>query len=466
MSLPQGDVSVPRGAPSRGWTLAAVACGTFLMLVAFTMPLATIVPTAASLDAGVAGRTWVLSSMSIGLASALLTSGAVADDFGRRRTFVAGLFLMALTSVVCVVAPDTVTFVLARVLQGVGGAAVTASSLGIIAHTFPAGPERASASGVWGAALGAGIAVGPVVAGLCDAWVSWRLAYALLAAACVATAALALGVVRESRAARPRPVDRWGGLLLAVGLGSLLAGLVESRQDLGDPLALALFGGAVLALVAFVAVERRGRAPMLDLMLLRHRRFLAVTVAAFATGMGIIALFSFMAVFLDTGFGIDALGASLLLLSWSATSVAASLLARRIPEHRVSGRVQLAIGLVGVAVGQAGLAAVGPDTSWPRFVPALLVAGVASGVLNAALGREAVAAVPVGREAMGAGANNTARYVGSAIGVTVVAVIVASHGTSRQDLFDGWNVAVLLTAAFSLVGAAVVLTCRPARDAR
>jgi MFS family permease len=363
--------------------------------------------------------------------------------------------------VVCALAPGTALFVVARVLQGVGGAAVTASGLGIIAHRFPQGPARAKASGVWGASLGAGIALGPVVAGLCDAWVSWRLAYAVLAVASLATAALARAVVAESRAPYPRPVDRWGGLLLAAGLASLLAGLVEGRQGLGDPAVLALFGGAVVLLVAFIVAERRGRAPMLDLGLLRHRPFVAATVAAFATGMGVIALFSFIAVFLDAGLGIDALGAALLLMAWSVTSVVASLLARRIPERRFPGRVQLATGLVGVAVGQAALTAVGPGTTWLRFVPALVVAGVASGILNAALGREAVASVPVGREAMGAGANNTARYVGSAIGVTVVAVVVAAHGPTQQDLYDGWNVAALLTAGFSLVGAAVVAACRP-----
>ncbi|WP_370618759.1 MFS transporter [Mumia qirimensis] len=440
-------------------TLAVVASGTLLMIMAFTLPLATIVPTAASLDADTAGRTWILSSMSIGLAAALLTAGAVADDLGRRRTFVIGLVVLAVGGLVCAVVSDPLSFVLARVVQGVGGAAVTAASLGILAHAFAPGPARVAASGTWGAALGAGIAIGPVVAGLCDVWVSWRLAYAVLAVAAVATVVLALRYLDESRAPRRRRLDRWGGLLIAGGLSCLLAGLVESREPDRGALATGLFVAAGVLLVGFVVAERRGRAPMLDLALLRHRPFVAASVAAFATGMGVIALFSFMAIFLDTGFGIGALGAGVLLLSWSATSVAASLLARRLPA-RWSGRAQLAAGLLGVSIGQALLAGVGPGTSWWRFVPALVLAGIASGVLNAALGREAVASVPAGREAMGSGANNTARYVGSAIGVTVVAVVVDAHGPTQQDLYDGWNVAALVTAAFSLVGALVVVACR------
>jgi hypothetical protein len=145
------------------------------------------------------------------------------------------------------------------------------------------------------------------------------------------------------------------------------------------------------------------------------------------------------------------------MLLWSVTSVVTALLARRIPA-RVSGRTQLAAGLLGVAVGQLGLWHLSPGDGWQRFVPGLLVAGVASGVLNAALGREAVASVPPGRGSVGSGANNTARYVGSALGVTVVSVIAAA--ATPADLVDGWNRAALVTAAVSLVGAVVVLAAR------
>ena len=143
--------------------LTAAALGTLLTLVAFTAPLSTINSTAATLGAGTAGRTWILSSMSIGLGAALLSTGTVSDDFGRRRTFAAGLLVLAVGSVAAAVAPGTLVFVLARLVQGVGGAAAVASSLGIIAATYPPGPERAAASGVWGASVGAGIAVGPLM---------------------------------------------------------------------------------------------------------------------------------------------------------------------------------------------------------------------------------------------------------------------------------------------------------------
>ncbi|OZE25059.1 MFS transporter, partial [Rhodococcus sp. 05-2254-6] len=353
-------------------------------------------------------------------------------------------------------------------------AAVVASSLGIIAHTHPAGPVRAKASGVWGASVGAGIALGPLLAAVLDRSASWRTAYVVLAIATLALAVAAHVLVEESRSDAPRGLDPVGALLLATGIAALLAALVEGRQGWTAMAPIILFVLAALLLGAFMVLELRSAAAMLDLTLFRHPPFLAATVAALATGGGIIALMSYMPGFLGTVLGIDALGAALLLFGWSATSVVTALLARRLPAS-LSGRTQLAVGLVGVAIGMLMLTGLSENASWPRLLPGLLVAGVASGVLNAALGREAVASVPAGRGGMGSGANNTARYVGSAIGVTVVAVVAVPAGSgaggmtqaiSQNDaggLVQGWNTAALVTAAISVLGAVVVSFSRTRR---
>ncbi|WP_367303676.1 MFS transporter [Nocardioides panacis] len=311
---------------------------------------------------------------------------------------------------------------------------------------------------MWGASVGAGIAVGPLLSASLDLVASWRDAYWVLAVAGAAVTVAALRVVHESRSAQPRPLDLPGLLLLAGGMSALLAALVEGREGWTAPLVLVLAVAAVVLLGAFVAVERRSPAAMLDLALFRHPPFVAATVAALATGAGVIALTSYLPGFAGRALGISALSASLLMLLWSGSSVVTALLARRIPA-RVSGRTQLALGLLGVAVGQAMQHGVDVDSTWVRFVPGLLVAGVASGVLNAALGREAVASVPDGRGSVGSGANNTARYVGSAVGVTVVSVIAAG-ATTPAGLVAGWNHAAVVTAAVSVVGALVVLAAR------
>ena len=434
-------------------TLAIAAGGTFLVLVAFTTPLASLTITADTLHSGPGGQAWILSSMSVGLAVALLVSGAVADDYGRRRVFVAGAALLALTSVLAALAPNTLVLVIARIGQGIGGAAVLSCSLGCIAAEFPAGPRRAHATGVWGASVGAGIAAGPVVIGLLAAAGSWRAGYWILAAFAVVLAVVARFVLAEERAERPRPVDVAGATLLGAGLVALLAGLVEGRQDWASPVLAVLFAAAVALLVAFAVWERRVRAPMLDLALFRRPEFVASIVAGTATGAGIIALMSFTPTFFQRAFHYSTLDAALLLLAWSATSAVVALLARRLPAG-FGVRARIVVSLVVVAAGQFMLTGLDTGTTAAHLLPGLLVAGVGSGVLNAALGQIAVTSVPAGNASVGSGANNTARYVGAALGVTVVAVIAAHADLGA--LVAGWDTAAVVTAALSLAGALLV----------
>src|SRR5580658_904463 len=144
------------------WTLAVAAFGTLLVLADFSAVVTTVGETSRSLGAGVSGETWALSGMLLGLATALLTVGALADDLGRRRVLVCSAAALAVASALAALAGDTTVFVAARVLQGIAGAGVIVASLAAIGHAFPAGAARTHATGVWGAALGAGIAIGPL----------------------------------------------------------------------------------------------------------------------------------------------------------------------------------------------------------------------------------------------------------------------------------------------------------------
>src|SRR4051812_27785574 len=143
-----------------GRTLAVVAASTVLTLAAFVTPLATGVRTAADLGTGAAGQAWLLSAMSVGLAAALLVAGVAADDLGHRRVFAGGMVLLAAGAGVVAAATSTAVFVAGRVVEGVGGAAVLAATLGLIAQAFPAGPDRSRAAALWGASVGAGTGIG------------------------------------------------------------------------------------------------------------------------------------------------------------------------------------------------------------------------------------------------------------------------------------------------------------------
>jgi MFS family permease len=437
-------------------TLATASLGTMVALVAFTAPLATVNLTVAGLGAGTSGRTWILSSMSIGLGAFLLTAGRVADDFGRRRTFVAGTAVLVVGSLLGAVAPEVVTFVVARVVQGVGAAAMIAAGLGMIAVAFPDPQERAHATGVWGASVGAGIAVGPLLSSGLAKVGSWRDVYVVLVAAGVVLALSARGC-DESRVGHRARLDVPGVVLLALGMTAGLAGLTEGREGWGRPLVLGLLATGVVLLGAFLYVEQGSDHAMLDLGLFRRPAFAAVTLAAVATGGGIIALLSYLSGFVGVALGLSSWTAAWLMLAWSGTSVVTALAARRLPTAW-SGRARLSATLVVVGAGQLLLWHIVPDDGAGRFVPGLLLAGIGSGVLNAALGRESVASVPAGQGGLGSGANNTARYLGSALGVTVVSIVAAPSGVvTSAALVDGWNRAVLVTVAVSMVGALTVL---------
>lgn len=440
-------------------TLVVASASTLLVLATFVTPLGTLARTAAELDAGTSAQAWVLSSMSVGLAVALLTSGALGDDHGRRKVFLIGLAVLAVGATVCSAAGTPLVFVAGRLIEGVGGAAVLACALGLLGAAFAPGPERMRAMGVWGASIGAGTGLGGVLTLAVDHGNAWRGTYALTAALALALALLGRAWLVESRAEVRRSPDLLGAALLGLGLAALLAGLVEGKEGVGAGGAALLLGGAALV-VAFVVAESRVRAPMLDLGLLRRPQFGAATLGALFTGIGLIGLCSFLPTVVQAGLGNGLVAPTLLVLAWAGTSAVVAWNVKRLPE-RFSGRARMVTALLVIGAGSLLLAGLEPGSSAWRLVPGMLVTGVAYGLMNATLGREAVASVPAERVGMGSGANTTARYVGSALGVSLVVVVATSDGRSPQALVDGWNAAVLVSAGASVLGAVLVLACRP-----
>lgn len=222
-----------------------------------------------------------------------------------------------------------------------------------------------------------------------------------------------------------------------------------------------IFALAIGCAVAFVIIERRVGQPMINFSFFAEPRFAAASLAGLITGIGVIGQLSVTSSYLVKDLGLLPIGAAGLLALWSATSAATALLSRRLPPFG-SGPRQLVIGLVGVAIGLALLIGA---TRPADLVIGLFVAGLASGVLNAALGREAVLSAPEGRAGLGSGVNNTARYLGSAVGVTITSILVLGGGTDLVRAERGWSSAAVITAVASAVGAALValLLLRAAR---
>ncbi|MFD1933552.1 MULTISPECIES: MFS transporter [Nonomuraea] len=442
--------------------LTVAASAPLLVLTNYTAPMVTLPDTAMALGAGPTGPVWILSAIALGLSSLLLVAGGLADDYGRKRTLVAGTAVLAVASVVAATAPNVPVFVAARLVQGAASAAVLAASLGIVGHAFPSGAPRLRATAVYGAMMGLGTAVGPLLSGLLAVLTSWRAIYWVVAVAALALTVAAAVTLEESRAAQRRRIDLPGVLLLTLGVAALVAGVTEGRMGWARPIVAVAFAVSALLLVAFAVAEHRSREPLLDLALFRRPRFLVATGGALVVGAAVIGLLSYLPTVLQAAHGMTPLSTALLFGAWSGTSFVSSLAVGRV---RLGASSRLSLGLVLSAVGFAGLLGVVADFSLPLTIAGLVVSGVGSGLINSSLTHLAIESVPQHRVSMGSGANNTARYVGSSLGAAAMAAVIGAHGMEAGVLVTLIACIVLLVGTAGAVQAHLLAVPAPLHGA-
>ncbi|SDS81298.1 MFS transporter [Microlunatus soli] len=437
------------GQRSRRALLAVASVGTFLALMTYTLPLSDVGTISRVFAAGPVALTWILGSMSLGLTVSMLIAGTLADRYGRRRIFQLGLAVLILGTVICLLAGAapaglrSALFVVGRIVQGAGAAGTIAAALALIGVGFRQPAERATASGIWGAALGAGIAAGPFAAAAADRLGHWWLAYALIAIAAVALAAFCAAAVTESTGERRRS-DALGVLIFLAAAMLIMVGLIELRSTAPRWVAGIMIIAAAGLFAGFVRLELRRAEPMLDPRFFAEPRFAAVHLAAFITGVGSVGLLSLSGTFMITVLDSSVLLSAIMIGIWAITSVLVSLASRWLPAWIAGGR-QLVAGLVLSGLGQLLMTA---PQSVTGLWPGMLIAGIGVGVVNAGLGRETVASAPAGRGGLGSGVNNSARYLGSAIGIALSALLLTTLG---------WPVAVLVASMILIAGAVAVL---------
>src|SRR5919112_1038849 len=251
--------------PKRWWTLAAVCVATFMLLLDITIVNVALPVIRDDLGASFEDLQWVVDAYALTLAAFMLTAGSLADLLGRRRIFVTGLALFVVASLLCGLSSSPTALNLSRALQGVGGAAMFATSLALLASAFT-GRERGTALGIWGATTGASVAIGPLVGGVLVEHVSWQSIFFVNLPVGAAAIAVTLRTVRESRDEHAARID-WAGLVtFSAALFALVFALVRSNAEgWGSSLIVGLLVAAVVLLAVFVLVERRPAGPMLQL---------------------------------------------------------------------------------------------------------------------------------------------------------------------------------------------------------
>ena len=449
----------------RRWLpLLAVCLGTFMLLLDVTIVNVALPDMAADLRASFTDLQWVVNGYALVLAALLLAIGSAADLLGRRRTYLGGLALFALASLACALASAPGALIAARAVQGIGGAAMFATTLALLGDSYQ-GRDRGTAFATWGAVSGLAAAAGPLLGGVLTELASWRWIFVVNLPISLAAVALTVAVVPGARPDHGARVDVAGALAFTLAAGGLTYGLVES-SELGWSAGrvLGAFVLAAVSLAAFLVAERRVAHPLLDLSLLRSRAFVATLVAAAVLSAAAFSALTFSSLWLQSVRHTSAITTGLLLAPLSAAALVVSASVGRAVQS-APPRLVLPGGLMLIATGSLAQTVLGATGSTWWLAPGLVVVGLGTGLVAPTVASAAVAAVPPARAGMAAGAVNTARQLGLAVGVAVLAATYAHRvGPSPESAAAALRAVLLLGAGLGAAGAATVaiLTWLPA----
>ncbi|MFR9727326.1 MFS transporter [Streptomyces sp. MS19] len=434
----------------RKWLpLLTVCLGTFMLLIDVTIVNVALPDMVTDLGTSFAALQWVVNIYALALAALVLGAGALADLAGHRRVAVAGLTVFAVSSLCCGLAPTTGVLIAARAAQGVGAAAMFATTFALINRSYT-GPDRGTAYGIWGAVAGASAAVGPLLGGLLTGGASWRWIFLVNLPVSVAAVALCLTRLPDDRPSTRGRVDVGGTVAFTAAAACATYALVRANEDGWSSSAVAWPLGAAVALTAvFVLVERRTPHAMFDLALLRERAFTGVLLAGFLMTVAAFAAFTYTSVWLQSVRGLSPLETGFTGLPMSVTSFGVSaLLGRRL--H--AGRPDRVIGAGLLLVGAGGLVTalfLRGDAGWTALIPGFALVGVGVGMVTPVLGAAATALVPAERGGMAAGAVNTARQLGFAFGIAALGSVFAARARAA---FEGRGVPDADAAAHAVAG--------------
>lgn len=475
--MPQETAAVADTARRERFVLLACVLGIFLALLDVSIVNVALPTIRGDLGGSLTSLEWVVNAYVLTLAVLILAAGRLGDLRGRRTVYVGGLVTFAAGSAICGLASDMTWLHAGRVVQGAGGAAILPLSLALLHATF-SGRRLAGAIGLWGAAGGLATALGPLVGGLLVEHLGWEAIFYLnlpIAAIAVLLALRHLPDARDPEA--PRSLDLPGVLTAGAALLLLNLGLIEGAdRSFGSPGVIALFAGFLLAALLLAVVEARSPAPMLDPRVLRNRSLMGAALAGLFLGMGMFAMFFFLAIFLQAGIGASPQQAGAYFLPLSAMLIVAARLSPKLTE-RFGGRSTAVAGMGLVAVGLALMTLLEPggDTaSWTRLLPGLIVGGLGLGVAFPVLSALVVAAAPPEQAGIASSIGTMFRQVGNAVGIAVLGAVISAHvGSSaalagtidnggRVLLGEGLQTALWCAVGVTLVGAVVCrLLVRP-----
>lgn len=378
------------------------------------------------LGVGTHGLEWTVDAYTLVLAALLITAGALADRFGRRRVFRTGLVVFAAASLVCAVAPSVEVLIAARAAQGIGASMLSPVALAIVVNAMPDPKERAQAIGIWASVFGLSMAAGPVTGGALIAALGWRSVFWINVPVVVAALVLTAVFVPESRARRAGRLDLPGQALLTVVIGASVGVLIEGpRIGWTSAAALALYAVVAVAMAAFIRVESRLHEPLMDLALFRRPVFGGAVVGAVAVFTALNVTLLLNTLYLQHTREWTPLAAGLATLPMAVGATVCAPWSGRL-VGRVGPRLPLALAGGFLTAGGLCLVRLETHTSVALLLVAYALIGVGFGFANAPITNTAVSGLPPARAGVAGAITSTARQFGSAVGIAIAGGLVTA----------------------------------------
>jgi EmrB/QacA subfamily drug resistance transporter len=387
----------------------------------------------------------------------MLVGGKVADAYGRRLVFVIGIVVFTFASLMCGLADSSEMLIGARVLQGAGAALMNPATLSIIAATFPP-RERGTAIGIWAGTSALALAIGPLVGGLITEHIDWSWIFFVNVPVGALAIVASLFFIDESRDETHERLDLPGLITSALGLFALTYGLIEANTyGWTSARIVGSFVLAAVSLVAFIALEKRQRAPMLPLELFRSRTYTGANLVMLLVALAMFGVFFFVSLYMQNILGYSAVQTGAAFLPMTVLIILVAPIAGKTSD-RVGSRGLITGGMTLLAVQLLLFSQLSADASFWNLLPALLIGGVGMALTMTPSAAAATRSLPVDKAGVGSAVLNSARQVGGTMGVAIMGAIVAAEvgDVPTPDAFmRGFERALLVAAAIAIVGAIV-----------
>jgi EmrB/QacA subfamily drug resistance transporter len=463
-------------ATNKWLAMALLAAAQFVVILDASIVNVALPSIGADLNFSQENLSWVVNAYVLVFGGFLLLGGRLADLLGRRRLFMIGLVVFALASLAGGLAQNEAQLIIARAVQGLGGALLSPAALSLVTVLFEEGSERNKAMGVWGAVAGSGGAVGVLLGGMLTEWAGWEWVLFVNVPVGIAAAALAPRLLPESRTEGHRHFDFSGAISITAGLSLLVYTLVDAESaGWGSTQTLGLGALSLALIAAFYVIERRSKAPLMPFPgIFRIRTITGINVSAVLIAAALFSMFFFISLYMQQVLGFSALEAGLAYLPLAVgiivTAGATAGLVTRFgfKPVLVSGLVVTAAGLVWFTQVDAGGSYVS-DLLGP-----MLLAAIGLGLAFVSMTVAAVSGVESHEAGLASGLINTSQQIGGALGLAILATVANTQTSNAFEsgasqavaLTDGFQAAFLVGAGFAIAGAILAMVLVSGRASR